>query len=1021
MVNLSLSTASYIQLALEEELLRQEVRLSLNHTQSGFVRGKCTNKFEIDKTACSTLSHIIRSKRMSLDKTTRFLRGENAADSRPNKAIDPDRLRLVLHGYPHLDLLVEIAEHGIDALWRSGPAPRRPPPKNHGSCRRYLQAVTRSIREGQSSGQYLVVDADILNLWPEVVCSPLGAVEKKGVNPAEEVRTIHDLSFPKRSSVNDVFIAASVPKVRYESVKIIAVRIEYLATNGHAGRIRMLKGDVKGAFRHLRIRANQVFRMAAYIAELGILVVDLAAPFGWSGSPPYYALFGRAISWLMGSNSPASVSSSADENAFFPYEWVDDHILVEPDVEDRLHLAEATLRHAMLAVLGPRAINEAKFSTWSSKLVALGLLWNTTRRTVSIPSDKVTKAKERVTAMLNRGKATKTEFYKVLGSLRHVATCLHTARPFYQRLQDQCTSTTRFGDIRLSAGSRADLLWFQQILTHGHLAELPLSLFGNKVKPHVELYMDASNTGLAVLDPAPKEFIQIAFDDDELKMISQVSQNDTDFSINVREHLCIALALWSWGSKWYHQAAGSLVHIQCWSDNISAVQWCNKLQSQNPVSQELNRCIGLAEVYYNLRVSANHIPGSSNWMADAASRACSEPYREQWTNFSSSWSQTQVPLSCRKLYKNFSNHFKPNHWPRHQERNIAALGHSGANGANGCIFRRGCPKSPENTRTSSVSSPPTAGDMDGVVQALETLPAPCSPKSAMYRGIIGECWDTELPCSPAISSRSPECEGMTFPPTQNRLLPQTFSKHCTDSSISAQPSTGFFGGLRCWVSSFFSEEYLAIDGKVQPYALHRSDISFVSKNDKKAIRLADVCAVEVLFRGSKSDQFGVGATRRLERSGARWCCPVLAAWYLVEHHKSLAIAENSLLCKIDASTNLQVRHLVSAIKMAAKAAGQDPERYSSHSLRSGGASALFNAGFDSLAVKLFGRWRSDAVERYTRIDGRLTAQMAREMLAKPASQRHLGAPSKPHPGNGGAFNASFSGAVHGTPPRSFIE
>ncbi|GMF53173.1 unnamed protein product [Phytophthora fragariaefolia] len=737
---------------------------------------------------------------MSLEQTVQFLRGEDAMDNRRNKAIDPERLRLVLDGYPHLNHLIEIAEHGIDAQWRSGPAPKRPPPENHGSCRRCLRAVTRSIREGQCSGEYMVVDADILELWPEVVCSPLGAVEKKGINPSEEVLAIHDLSFPKRNSANDAFIEESVPKVRYESVKTIAVRIERLANRGHAG------------------------------------LIDLAAPFGWSGSPPYYALFGRAISWLMESNSPASVSSSTDEDAFFPYEWVDGHILVEPDVDNRLHLAEATLRHAMLAVLGARAINEAKFSQWSSELIALGLLWNTT------------------------------------------PVCLHTARPFYQRLQAQSTSTLPFGSVHLSAGARTDLLWFQQILKQGHLAELPLSMFGDTAKPDEELYMDASNTGLAVLDPGANEFIQIAFDDDKLNMISK-SHNDMAFSINVREHMCIALALWSWGPKWYRQAAGNLVQIRCWSDNMAAVQWCNKLHSKNHLSQEINRSIGLAETYFNLR--------------------------------------TQVPSRCRKVYMTFSSLFKPGHWPRHHEQNTVARGRSGVNGVNGCIFRGGCLSNRENILTSSRCSQLIAGDTVGAVQAQAILPAPYSPKSAMSPGIIGKCSATASPCSPAINLRSPECGEKKCQLAQKLQSPQTSSN------------------------------------------------------------------------------------------------PVIAAWYLVEHHKALGVDKFSLLCKTNASKDLQVRQLVTAIKSAAKAAGQDPDRYGSHSLRSGGASALFNADFDSLVVKLFGRWRSDVVERYARIDVRLTAKMAREMLAKPALQRHFGAPSKPHPGNGGAlFKVPFMARPH---------
>ncbi|ETP51850.1 hypothetical protein F442_03065, partial [Phytophthora nicotianae P10297] len=661
--------------------------------------------------------------------------------------------------------------------------------------------------------------------------------------------------------------------------------IEYLAHRGHAGNICILKGDVKGAFRHLMTAAAQVFRMAAYIEELGILIIDLAAPFGWSGSPPYYSLFGRAITWRMGTNSPASVSNSNDSERFFPYEWVDDHILVEPDVGDRLQVAEATLRHAMLAVLGPRSINEAKFSSWSSDLTALGLRWNTVDRSVSIPADKIEKAHSRVRAMLEKGAASKSEFYKLLGSLRH-------------RLQCQCTSAPRFGKVKLSEGSVADLLWFEQILNHGCLAELPLDMFGDTFSPHVELYMNASNIGAAVLDPASDEFIQVKFDNDELRMINIPQAMGPEFSINVREHLCIALAVWTWGPKWSRQSKGQMLYIKCWSDNTSAVVWCNKLRSGNVFSQELNRCIGLAEAYFNLRVSAAHIPGSINSMADAASRAWAEPYHSRWTNFSSCWKQAQVPVTCRKLYTGFSSNFSPARWPRHQHQNTAEHGRSGAHGVSGLISHDGCPRALDNTHTNSPYLPSQGSD-------------------------------------------------------------------------------------------------------VKPYAIQRTDVKFVNNEEKEVENLRQVTAVVIYFRGSKADQFGEGATRRLERSGTQWCCPVLAPRYLVEHHKSFGAKEDSLLCKVDVNTNLQVGEVVRALKSAAECAGQNPDSYGSHSLRSGGATALFNAGYDSLAVKRFGRWRSDAVERYTRIGDRLTARMAAEMVAKCASKRTEGVSSTPLPGNGG--------------------
>ncbi|OWZ00214.1 hypothetical protein PHMEG_00028650 [Phytophthora megakarya] len=146
----------------------------------------------------------------------------------------------------------------------------------------------------------------------------------------------------------------AIRKTWYESVVFIAHRIEYLAQKDFTGKLRILKGEVKSAFRHVMAIASQTFRMAAFVPELR------------AGSLPFYSLVDRAISWLMG-NTPSSVSNSMGTDPLFSYEWVDDHILVEPDVGDRLQLAAAMLRHSMLAVLGCASINESKFLPWSSE------------------------------------------------------------------------------------------------------------------------------------------------------------------------------------------------------------------------------------------------------------------------------------------------------------------------------------------------------------------------------------------------------------------------------------------------------------------------------------------------------------------------------------------------------------------------------------------------------------------------------------------------------------------------------
>ncbi|EGZ29062.1 hypothetical protein PHYSODRAFT_246219 [Phytophthora sojae] len=66
------------------------------------------------------------------------------------------------------------------------------------------------------------------------------------------------------------------------------------------------------------------------------VVIDLALPFGWTGSPAYYGLFGGAISFLVSRESPHSLDpKETDTEPFFSYVWVDDHLLVEIEREHR--------------------------------------------------------------------------------------------------------------------------------------------------------------------------------------------------------------------------------------------------------------------------------------------------------------------------------------------------------------------------------------------------------------------------------------------------------------------------------------------------------------------------------------------------------------------------------------------------------------------------------------------------------------------------------------------------------------
>ncbi|GMF60838.1 unnamed protein product [Phytophthora fragariaefolia] len=123
-MTLSSQSALKIQSALESDLLRDECRIAVSHYKRGLSRSPQSygSDHSIDKLACSSLSRIIRESNMSVEDATKFLRCEVSTDSRPNTALDPERLRWVLDGYPYFDLIVQIAPTGSDVKWRDGPS-----------------------------------------------------------------------------------------------------------------------------------------------------------------------------------------------------------------------------------------------------------------------------------------------------------------------------------------------------------------------------------------------------------------------------------------------------------------------------------------------------------------------------------------------------------------------------------------------------------------------------------------------------------------------------------------------------------------------------------------------------------------------------------------------------------------------------------------------------------------------------------------------------------------------------------
>ncbi|GMF66424.1 unnamed protein product [Phytophthora lilii] len=81
--------------------------------------------------------------------------------------------------------------------------------------------IHQHIAKGQRDGHYLVVDADLLDVWKNIFISPIGVVDKAG-SPAD-IRVINDYSYPPGAAVNDFTDRSSFPEISQNVLHIIGL------------------------------------------------------------------------------------------------------------------------------------------------------------------------------------------------------------------------------------------------------------------------------------------------------------------------------------------------------------------------------------------------------------------------------------------------------------------------------------------------------------------------------------------------------------------------------------------------------------------------------------------------------------------------------------------------------------------------------------------------------------------------------------------------------------------------------
>ncbi len=155
-------------------------------------------------------------------------------------------------------------------------------------------------------------------------------------------------------------------------------------------------------------------------------------------------------------------------------------------------------------------------------------------------------------------------------------------------------------------------------------------------------------------------------------------------------------------------------------------------------------------------------------------------------------------------------------------------------------------------------------------------------------------------------------------------------------------------------------------------------------DDVRVDSLAAPSRLCIRLKASKTDPFRHGVDVFVGKSGDERC-PVAAVLNYMIKRKS---GPGPFFRFQDGSALTRPR-FVAEVKLALSGAGLDSSRYAGHSFRSGAASTAAERGIEDSVIKMLGRWRSSAFQRYIRTPRDRLAGIS-AVLAKQDSHTDVG-------------------------------
>ena len=433
-------------------------------------------------------------------------------------------------------------------------------------------AIIKELERGHTAGPFTHPPFENFR------CSPLGAVPKKDGTHC----LIIDLSSPSGLSIND-FISKEDYSVTFSKFGDVVSMVKSLGKSA-----LMAKLDIKHAFRLCPVSPIDWHLLGTHWE--GFYFIELRLPFGLHSSVFIFNSFADALEWIMRNKYYLKVLSH----------YLDDFFIAGPADSPQCRSNLIIIQQVFDKLGVPLAPDKLEGPT--TVLTYLGIEIDSDDQVIRLPDDKYSDLHSQLTQWIGKKKCTKRELLSLIGKLSFAEKVVRSGRLFLRRLIDLSTTAHKLHHhINLNAEARKDIQWWLDFLRTWN----GISIFSD------DNWTPASD--LLIFTDASSKIGHGAYCKRDW-FCGAWPPHMQGQSIQWKELFTIYLACAVWGHNWPSKKlifkTDNFTNVAIWS-------------AQSPKSKDLMDLawkIFLISATHNFLVQFQHIPGSSNPIADALSR-----------------------------------------------------------------------------------------------------------------------------------------------------------------------------------------------------------------------------------------------------------------------------------------------------------------------------------------------------------------------------------------------------------------